>query len=301
MSQKTNEPRPDKGADDEPRLRTIPIDRIVIGPTHRSHDAEAINNMAVSIREVGVIAPVLLQYAGKNDDGERQYACISGALRICGAKEIGYTEITAITMKGDEDHLQLCGIAADFFRDDLTVLQKAEFLKDWVRIMRAKGGQSAKPGGHQPHDKQLSKAAKALKLSRRLTGRLETIGDLSADVKKAIKAAELDDSQNLMLAIAKEATAQKQIEKVEELLRDKDVKTKPKPKNPGSPGLGPKGSSNSASPDPAFEKLKAVWERYPEFVTEWNDAPLPARERFIKQVLRPSGRGNAAQANKAAG
>ena len=55
----------DKSGHDELRLRTIPIDRIVIGDNHRSHDADAINDMAVSIREVGVINPVLVQYAGK--------------------------------------------------------------------------------------------------------------------------------------------------------------------------------------------------------------------------------------------
>ena len=200
--------------------------------------------MAVSIREVGVITPVVVR-AGKNDAGKSQYTCVSGALRIHGAKEVGYSKIAAIVLEGNENYIQLCGIAADLFRDDLTVLQKAEFLKDWVKIVRTKGWQSAKPGGHQPHDKQLSKAAKALKLSRRMTGRLETIGGLSAEVKKAIKAASLDDSQKSMLAIAEEGTDDEQLKKVEELRRHKEVKKKPKPKKSGSPSLVPEESSNT--------------------------------------------------------
>jgi len=208
---------------DGPHLRTIPIDRIKIGSSHRSHDADAINDMAVSIREVGVLNPVLVSYAGKNDDGKNEYDCISGALRIYGAKEVGYTEISAIVLKGDEDHIQLCGIAADLFRDDLTVLQQAEFLKDWLKIIRTKDGQSAQPGGRQPHDRGMSETAKALNLSRRMVGRLETIGDLSAEVKEAIKVAKLDNSQKSMLAIAAEATDEKRVKKAEEIRRRKDA------------------------------------------------------------------------------
>lgn len=302
MSKHTNEPRHEKNDDDGLHLRTIPINRIVIGKDHRSHDAAAINDMAVSIREVGVITPVIVTHAGKNEDGKSQYDCISGGLRIHGAKEVGYTEISAIVLKGNEDHIQLCGIAADLFRDDLTVLQQAEFLKDWLAITHKKGWRSAKPGGLQPHDKGLSKAAKALKLSRRMAGRLETIGDLSAEMKEAIKAAKLDNSQKSMLAIAKEGTEEKQLKKVNELRRRKDAKKEgSERKKSGSPSLVPEESSNDDLNDADFEKLKTAWDKSPEFVTAWQDAPLPARERFIKQILRRSIRENAPQTDEAVG
>lgn len=301
MSKSINERRPEKNDDDGPRLRNIPINRIVIGKDHRSHEADVINDMAVSIREVGVINPVIVTQAGKNDDGKNQYDCVSGALRIHGAKLVGHIEISAIVLKGDENYIQLCGIAADLFRDDLTVLQQAELLKDWLAITDKKGWQSANPGGHQPRDKGLSKAARALKLSRRMAGRLDTIGSLSADVKAAIKDAKLDKSQKSMLAVAEEATEEKQVKKVEELRRLKDLKKKLKPKKSGSPSLVPEESSNADLNDADFEKLKAAWEKSPEFVTAWKDAPLPTRERFIKQVLRQSTRENAPQADKAVG
>ena len=205
-------------------------------------------------------------------------------------------------LKGDENYFQLCRIAADLFRDDLTVLQQAEFLKDWLAITHKKGWHSAKPGGLQPHDRGLSKAAKALKLSRRMAGRLETIGGLSADVKEAIKAANLDNSQKAMLAIAKEGTDEKQVKKVEELRRHKNAKKEQSErKKSGSPSLVPEESSNTDFNDAEFEKLKTAWEKSPEFVTAWKDAPLPARERFIKQILRHSIRENAPQADKAVG
>ena len=302
MSKSINERRPEKSNDDGPHLRNIPINRIVIGKDHRSHDADAINDMAVSIREVGVINPVIVTHAGKNDDGKSQYDCVSGGLRIHGAKEVGYTEISAIVLKGDENYIQLCGIAADLFRDDLTVLQQAEFLKDWLAITHKKGWQSAKPGGLQPHDKGLSKAAKVLKLSRRMVGRLETIGDLSVEVKAAIKAAKLDNSQKSMLAIAKEGTDEKQVKKVEELRRHKNAKKEgSERKKSGSPSLVPEESSNTDLNDADFEKLKAAWEKSPEFITAWKDALLPTRERFIKQILRRSIRENTPQADKAVG
>jgi ParB/RepB/Spo0J family partition protein len=302
MNKSMNERRPEKSDDDGPHLRNIPINRIVVGKDHRHHHADAINDMAVSIREVGVINPVLVEYAGKNDDGKNTYNCISGGLRIHGAKEVGYTEISAIVLKGNDDHIQLCGIAADLFRDDLTVLQQAEFLKDWLAITHKKGWHSAKPGGLQPHDKGLSKAAKALNLSRRMVGRLETIGDLSAEVKAAIKAANLDNSQKSILAIAKEGTDEKQVKKVKELRRHKNAKKEQsKPKKSGSPSLVPEESSNTDLNDADFEKLKTAWERSPEFITAWKDAPLPAREQFIKQILRRSIRENTPQADKAVG
>jgi len=302
MSKSINERRPEKSNDDGPHLRNIPINRIVVGKDHRSHDADAINDMAVSIREVGVITPVIVTHAGKNDDGKSTYNCISGGLRIHGAKEVGYTEISAIVLKGNEDHIQLCGIAADLFRDDLTVLQQAEFLKDWLAITHKKGWHSAKPGGLQPHDKGLSKAAKALKLSRRMAGRLETIGDLSAEVKEAIKAAKLDNSQKSMLAIAKEGTEEKQLKKVNELRRRKDAKKEgSERKKSGSPSLVPAETPDTDPNDRDFDKLKSAWENSPEFVAVWEVSPLPTRERFIKEILRRSARADAPQADEAVG
>lgn len=286
-----------KSGDDEPRLCTIRIDRIVVGKNHRPHDADAINDMAVSIREVGVITPVLLQHAGKTDDGRSKYLCKSGALRIHGAKEVGYTKIGAIVLNGDEDHVQLCGIAVDLFRDDLTVLQQAEFLKDWLVITRKKGEQNAQPGGQQPRDKGLSKAAKALSLSRRTVSRLEAIGDLSPEIKAAIKAAKLDDSKTCLLAITKAETDEKQLKKVEELRHHKNAKKEQsKPKK-----SVPEASSNTIVNDADFENLKTAWDNSPEFVTAWKDAPLPAREQFIKQILRQSTRESATQADMAVG
>lgn len=301
MRENANEKRHDKSGDGEPRLRTIPIDRILVGKNHRSHDAAVINDMAVSIREVGVINPVIVTSAGKNNAGKSQYSCVSGALRIHGAKEVGYTKISAIVLEGNEDYIHLCGIAADLFRDDLTVLQQAEFLKDWLAIIHKKGWQSAKPGGLQPHDKGLSKAAKALKLSRRMVGRLETIGDLSAEIKAAIKIAKLDDSQKSMLAVAKEETDAEQLRKVAALGRAKDAQKKSKPVKSESPGLVSEAPSNADVNDADFEKLKSAWESSPEFVTTWNNAPLPTRERFIGEILRQSSRENARQADKAVG
>jgi ParB/RepB/Spo0J family partition protein len=302
MNKHTNEPRHEKGDDEGLHLRSIPINRIVIGKDHRSHDAEAINDMAVSIREVGVITPVVVTHAGKNEDGKSQYDCVSGGLRIHGAKEIGYTEISAIVLKGDEDHIQLCRIAADLFRDNLTVLQQAEFLKDWLKIIRTKGGQSAKHAGNQPHDKGLSNAAKALKLSRRMVGRLETICDLSAEVKEAIKAAKLDNSQKSMLAIAKEGTEEKQVKKVNELRRRKDAKKEgSERKKSGSPSLVPAETPDTDPNDQDFDKLKSAWENSPEFVAVWENSLLPTRERFIKEILRRSARADAPQADEAVG
>jgi ParB family transcriptional regulator, chromosome partitioning protein len=327
MNKSMNERRPEKSDDDGPHLRNISINRIVIGKDHRSHDDDAIKNMAVSIREVGVINPVIVAHAEISDDGKSQYTCVSGALRIHGAKEVGYSKIAAIVLEGNENYIQLCGIAADLFRDDLTVLQKAEFLKDWVKIVRTKGWQSAKAGGHQPHDKQLSKAAKALKLSRRMAGRLETIGGLSAEVKKAIKAASLDDSQKSMLAIAKEATDDKQLKKVEEIHRQKNAKKEKPGKAKQKDSKLPKTDSpdlvnndndddwddkkksadeeqspaNEESPEAEFFSLKAAWQNSPGLVSAWNAASLPARERFIIQILGHSIRENAPQADQAVG
>lgn len=300
MNKKNEQPR-HKNDHDAPRLSAIKIDRIKIWKGHRAHDTDAVNDMALSIREVGVITPVVVTRAGKDHAGKNTYGCVSGALRISGAKLAGRNEICALVLNGDEDYVQLCRIAADLFRDDLTVLQKAEYLKDWTKIILSKGAQSAKRGGHQPHDKGLSNAAKVFKLSRRMAGRLETVGGLSPEVKAAIKDAKLDNSQKSMLAIAKENTDEERLRKVGELRLERVLGKTAARGTLGSPSLVPEESSNTDLRDADFEKLKIAWESSPAFIIAWADAPLPTRERFIAEILRQSSRENAPQADKAVG
>ena len=88
---------------------------------------------------------------------------------------------------------------------------------EWVRLVRAKGAQLARPrGGRQPHDKGLTAAERVLGVSRRDLGRAEKIASICSKAQEVIRRAKLDDIQLALLEIANEPTEQ-QVEKALEL------------------------------------------------------------------------------------
>jgi len=116
--------RPDQSASppgSRPVLR-IPLDRIQPSPwqPRRQFDAEALAELAASIRERGVLQPLLVRRSGDH------YEVIAGERRWRAAREAGLTDVPAILLDAaDQDALEVA-LVENVQREDLNPIEEAE-------------------------------------------------------------------------------------------------------------------------------------------------------------------------------
>jgi ParB family transcriptional regulator, chromosome partitioning protein len=107
---------------DQPRLEEIPVGSIVPNPNQpRVHfDEESLAELANSIREIGVLQPVLVRPIG--DD---QYELIAGERRWRAARRAGLGVVPAVVRRTDDMGSVERALVENLHRQDLTPLEEA--------------------------------------------------------------------------------------------------------------------------------------------------------------------------------
>jgi len=108
--------------DDRPRLVELPIDSLSPNPNQpRVHfDEESLAELAASIREIGVLQPVLARSAGNG-----LYQLVAGERRWRAARRAGLTSIPAILRNTDDLSSVEQALVENLHRQDLTPLEEA--------------------------------------------------------------------------------------------------------------------------------------------------------------------------------
>ncbi|HEU0131293.1 MAG TPA: ParB/RepB/Spo0J family partition protein [Mycobacteriales bacterium] len=104
------------------RFREIPLDQIAPNPRQpREHfDEEALAELVTSIKEVGLLQPVVVREVG--DD---RYELIMGERRFRASKEAGLTAIPAIVRETPDDALLRDALLENLHRQQLNPLEEA--------------------------------------------------------------------------------------------------------------------------------------------------------------------------------
>jgi ParB family chromosome partitioning protein len=107
---------------DQPRLEDLPVGSIVPNPNQpRVHfDEESLSDLAASIREIGVLQPVLVRATG-----EGQYELIAGERRWRAARRAGLAVIPAVVRTADNVGSVEQALVENLHRQDLTPLEEA--------------------------------------------------------------------------------------------------------------------------------------------------------------------------------
>ncbi len=107
---------------DQPRLEELPVASIVPNPHQpRVHfDEETLAELAASIREIGVLQPVLVRATG-----EQTYELIAGERRWRAARRAGLAVIPAIVRVTDDLGSVERALVENLHRQDLTPLEEA--------------------------------------------------------------------------------------------------------------------------------------------------------------------------------
>jgi ParB/RepB/Spo0J family partition protein len=111
-------------------VRMIPVDRIESNPQQPRmvFDAEALHELAASIREHGVLQPILVRPLGEN-----RYQLVAGERRWRASKEAGLETIQALVEELDDDTSLEIAIIENLQREDLSPLEEATMYDRMVR------------------------------------------------------------------------------------------------------------------------------------------------------------------------
>jgi ParB/RepB/Spo0J family partition protein len=103
-------------------VRVIPVDRIESNPRQPRmvFDVEALHELSASIREHGVLQPILVRPLGGN-----RYQLVAGERRWRAAREAGLESIPALVEELDDDTALEISIIENLQREDLSPLEEA--------------------------------------------------------------------------------------------------------------------------------------------------------------------------------
>ncbi|HEY0443759.1 MAG TPA: ParB/RepB/Spo0J family partition protein [Candidatus Limnocylindrales bacterium] len=111
-------------------VRTLPLDRIVPNPEQPrlAFDEDTLQELAASIREHGVLQPILVRPLGNN-----QYQLIAGERRWRASKLAGLDKISALVEEIDDDTALEISIIENLQREDLSPLDEAAMYDRMIR------------------------------------------------------------------------------------------------------------------------------------------------------------------------
>src|SRR5690606_7428176 len=150
----------------------------------------------------------------------------AGARRLAAAKALGWDKIEAsVHVNISDDEALLLEIAENYFREDLTDLEKAEWFDQWQALCAkmdaaaAEAAPKAKGKGKKADDKPpqvgavspggrgnkggVREAAQQANISKSEADRLAQIAKLSDEAKAVAKETGLDSNKTVLLAAAK--------------------------------------------------------------------------------------------------
>jgi ParB family chromosome partitioning protein len=186
------------------------VEDIDVGNRLRPIDEAAVVALAESMQRLGQLSPISVYCP---DDST--LLLVTGLHRLEAAKRLGWDEIDALFVTGNEIDRELQEIAENLHRSELTVLERDTQIGRWAELTAVKVGQLDPPsGGAQPAEKGVRKVARELNLERKDVERAVKVASISSEAKKAAKVAGLDDNRTALLAVAKEATREAQVAKV---------------------------------------------------------------------------------------
>jgi ParB family chromosome partitioning protein len=302
------------------RCVRIPVDRISVGAGRRACDPDDVDALADSMQRIGLMTPIEVRATGDGsvDRNHRLWQLLAGGHRLEAAKQLGWVEIDCFVFEGNEVQARLREIAENLHVVCLTVLESDQLLAEWVRLTNEVGqNDHPSPGGAQPHDKGIAKAARTLPVRgrtnearRKHVERALKVARMSPEAKLIVREGGLDNNRSALLAIVKEPTPDAQVRAAQMLASRKTTESRLQAPSPQAPlaatavattpdaanDVAPVDELSEASrrSDPAmassgetaeFVSLYDTWKAAHELRAAWANAPTDARVRFVDEVL----------------
>ena len=124
----TTEEKVGSSQDSKIDFRMLPIDRVFpnVNQPRKLFDRQALEELAQSIRENGVLQPILVRQIGNN------YQIVSGERRYRASKLAGMKSIPAVVRCLSEEKTMLAALIENIQRQDLNPVEEARTLRDII-------------------------------------------------------------------------------------------------------------------------------------------------------------------------
>ena len=214
------------------RFAEIPVRQVVPNPRQprQVFDEEALAELVHSVREIGVLQPVVVRPSGSDDDGEPRYELVMGERRWRAVQEAGLDTIPAIVRDTADDDLLRDALLENLHRADLNPLEEAaayqQLLDDFGCTHEELAGRI---GRSRP---QISNTLRLLKLPPAVQRRLAA-GVLSAGHARALLG--LEDTESMERLAGRIVSEGLSVRAVEEIVAlgdgpvGKPTRRKPRP------------------------------------------------------------------------
>jgi len=112
------------------RVKTVPIDSIVPNrlQPRKIFDEEKIKDLAASIKEQGIIQPLIVTQASPN-----RYELIAGERRLRAAKTAGLAEVPVVIKNVDTESMLELSLIENVQREDLNPIEEAGAIDELIR------------------------------------------------------------------------------------------------------------------------------------------------------------------------
>jgi ParB family transcriptional regulator, chromosome partitioning protein len=112
--------------DDRPAgLQELPIDSIEANPHQPRKQFEGLDELAASIREHGILQPLLVSALADASGGRPRYRLIAGERRLQAATLAGLYRVPAVVKEASDQQLVELALIENIQREDLNVLEEA--------------------------------------------------------------------------------------------------------------------------------------------------------------------------------
>ena len=181
----------------------IDVNAIKVKGPRRLIDEKKLRALKASIAQIGLQTPITIRFRNKKPE------LVTGFYRLVAMKQLGAGSIPCYEHYHEESETYLWQRAENVYRAEPRVLDRAEYIDEMRQAILQEGGQVAPPGGRQPKNAGIKKAAKALGFTKEDVRRCKAIAGISAEAKAEARKVGIDDNEHALLEIAKlPATAQ---------------------------------------------------------------------------------------------
>jgi len=196
-------------------IKSIAIADIHVPPRLREVEEDHALAIQASIVEHGLLNPVTVRRTPAKRG--TPYTLVAGAHRFRAIELLDDAEIDAVVVAADGDEAILIEITENLFRNDLSVLDRAQFVRTYREVWERKYGEINPKGGRPKNRVNLTQllqdeaeagfsrhVAARLGVSKESVKRLNKIAQyLRADTREAVRGTAVADNQAQLLRLAK--------------------------------------------------------------------------------------------------
>ena len=208
---------------DQSRVEEIFIDQIEANPfqPRSNFDEDALNELANSIREKGVIQPITVRKIKAE-----KYQIVAGERRWRASKIVGLKKIPAVIRNFDDQEMLEIALIENIQREDLNPVEEAKAYKEMLDNFDITQADLAKQVGKSRSN--VSNMIRLLKLADKVKNHLQqgtiTIGHARALLSLDKEETQIAACENIIIQDLTVRETEKYVEKLKNTLKDKEKK-----------------------------------------------------------------------------